>query len=189
MRMQSTSFLASVLTLLAVSACAVTPGQETSDQSAEALGSTNHPGPNYIIEKATFDQGNPKVLDGAATKGAGATLETWDTTSFPPGQQWTISTSGELRSAGNQALCLDVTGARFVPGARVETWTCNGQANQKWFIEADQTNGPQFGVIRPVGHPDLCIDVTHASTANHAPLELWKCNGQSNQRWALFSSG
>jgi hypothetical protein len=31
----------------------------------------------------------------------------------------------------------------------------------------------------------LCLDVTGASTANGAPVELWTCNGGSNQQWAL----
>jgi hypothetical protein len=31
----------------------------------------------------------------------------------------------------------------------------------------------------------LCLDVTGASTANGALVELWTCNGQSNQQWTL----
>jgi endo-1,4-beta-xylanase len=31
----------------------------------------------------------------------------------------------------------------------------------------------------------LCLDVTGASTANGAPVELWTCNGGTNQQWAL----
>jgi hypothetical protein len=31
----------------------------------------------------------------------------------------------------------------------------------------------------------LCLDVTGASTAEGAPVELWTCNGGSNQQWTL----
>ncbi len=176
--------------LLSSSACA----GDTSDGSGtesrnDALMPTNHPGPNYIIEQQTFDAGKPKVLDGFASRGAPALLEDWDTTAFPPGQQWVISASGELKNASNSALCLDVTGNHFAAGVPVETWSCNGQDNQKWSIEADRAGGPQFGAISPIGHSSLCLDVKGGSTANGAVLELWPCNGQSNQHWAIFSAG
>jgi len=29
----------------------------------------------------------------------------------------------------------------------------------------------------------LCLDVTGAATANGAAIELWTCNGGSNQQW------
>ena len=31
----------------------------------------------------------------------------------------------------------------------------------------------------------LCLDMTGASTANGALVELWSCNGGSNQQWTL----
>ncbi|SCE43457.1 endo-1,4-beta-xylanase [Streptomyces sp. DvalAA-14] len=31
----------------------------------------------------------------------------------------------------------------------------------------------------------LCLDVTSASTANGALVELWTCTGASNQQWTL----
>ena len=31
----------------------------------------------------------------------------------------------------------------------------------------------------------LCLDVTGAATANGTPVELWTCNGGSNQQWSL----
>ena len=31
----------------------------------------------------------------------------------------------------------------------------------------------------------LCLDVTGASTANGAPVQLWTCNSQNNQKWTL----
>ncbi|WP_439654487.1 RICIN domain-containing protein [Streptacidiphilus neutrinimicus] len=31
----------------------------------------------------------------------------------------------------------------------------------------------------------LCLDVTGASTADGALVQLWTCSGQSNQHWTL----
>ncbi len=31
----------------------------------------------------------------------------------------------------------------------------------------------------------LCLDVTGATTADGTPVELWTCNGQTNQQWTL----
>uniref|UniRef100_UPI00300B66DF ricin-type beta-trefoil lectin domain protein n=1 Tax=Streptomyces sp. CA2R106 TaxID=3120153 RepID=UPI00300B66DF len=62
-------------------------------------------------------------------------------------------------------------------GTKVETWPCNGGANQQWSVNSNGTvTGTQSG---------LCLDVTAASTANGALAELWTCNGQTNQQWNL----
>ena len=51
----------------------------------------------------------------------------------------------------------------------MDTWTCNGGANQQWNVNANGTiTGVQSG---------LCLDVTGASTANGALVALWTCNG------------
>ena len=50
-------------------------------------------------------------------------------------------------------------------------WSCNGGANQQWNVNSNGTiTGVQSG---------LCLDVTGASTANGALVELWTCNGGS----------
>ena len=54
-------------------------------------------------------------------------------------------------------------------------WTCNGQNNQKWTLNAN-------GSITGVGS-GLCLDVNGAGTANGTAVILWTCNGQANQRW------
>ncbi|EWM12491.1 mannan endo-1,4-beta-mannosidase [Kutzneria sp. 744] len=35
----------------------------------------------------------------------------------------------------------------------------------------------------------LCLDVSGAATANGAPVVLWNCNGQGNQKWAFNGGG
>lgn len=36
-----------------------------------------------------------------------------------------------------------------------------------------------------IAQSGLCLDVTGAATANGTPVELWTCNGGSNQQWSL----
>jgi hypothetical protein len=74
-------------------------------------------------------------------------------------------------------MCLDAAGQGTSPGTMVQLWTCNGQANQQWQVNANGTvTGVQSG---------LCLDVSGAATGNGARVQLWTCNGQSNQQWRL----
>jgi endo-1,4-beta-xylanase len=74
-------------------------------------------------------------------------------------------------------LCLGAYDNQTAAGTKVETWPCNGGANQQWLVNSNGTvTGVQSG---------LCLDVTGASTADGALAELWTCNGGSNQQWTL----
>ena len=67
-----------------------------------------------------------------------------------------------------------LTGSGTTAGTKVDIWSCDGQSNQKWSLNADGTiTGVQSG---------LCLDATGAGTANVTLLELWTCNGGSNQK-------
>jgi len=74
-------------------------------------------------------------------------------------------------------LCLDAYDHQTSPGTKVETWSCNGGANQQWTIAS---NGSITGV-----QSGLCLDVSGASTANGALVQLWTCSGAANQQWTL----
>jgi alpha-galactosidase len=174
-----------VLGLLLEGACG--GGIDGAETNNAALSAPDVAGPIYLVEQQAFKTGQYKVVDGFARQGARALLETLDNSKM--GQKWTISQTGELRSSDRPNLCLDVRGDIFRHGTPVETWPCNGQNNQKWYIEAAQSGSAQFGVIRPVGHTRLCLDAHGAATVDGTSLQLWYCNSQENQHWALFSAG
>ncbi|NUW33350.1 alpha-L-fucosidase [Nonomuraea sp. SMC257] len=88
-------------------------------------------------------------------------------------QQWTSTSSGELRVYGGK--CLDVNGAGTADGTAVIIWDCNGQNNQKWRLNAD-------GTITAVG-ANKCLDVAGAGTANGTKVQIWTCHGGANQKW------
>src|SRR3954464_15394986 len=92
-----------------------------------------------------------------------------------PGQTWTYTAGKQLQTSGN--LCLDANGGGTGNGTTVIVWSCNGQSNQQWNVNANGTvTGVQSG---------LCVDANAAGTANGTKIILWSCNGQSNQQWAL----
>ncbi|MDH6553952.1 O-glycosyl hydrolase [Streptomyces sp. SAI-117] len=104
---------------------------------------------------------------------AGTQVALWDCNGGS-NQQWTNTSSGELRVYGSS--CLDAAGQGTSPGTKVDIWNCTGGTNQKWTIHADGTiTGDQSG---------LCLDATGAGTANGTPLQLWTCTGGSNQKWS-----
>ncbi|MEQ0564504.1 ricin-type beta-trefoil lectin domain protein [Amycolatopsis sp. NEAU-NG30] len=90
------------------------------------------------------------------------------------GAPWTPN-GRQLTTAGNK--CLDASGQGTADGTPVIIWTCSGQANQQWTVNADGTiTGVQSG---------RCLDATGQGTANGTRLILWTCNRQANQQWTL----
>ena len=57
-------------------------------------------------------------------------------------------------------------------------WSGNGRGRQQRNVNSGTITGAASG---------RCLDVTGASAANGAPVELWSCNGGSNQQWTLAS--
>ncbi|MFC6085904.1 glycoside hydrolase family 27 protein [Sphaerisporangium aureirubrum] len=131
------------------------------------------PTPTPPATGAIRGAGSGKCLDvtgGTQTNGAQAQI--WDCNG-QTNQQWTPTSSGELRVYGGK--CLDVNGAGTANGAAVIIWDCNGQNNQKWRFNSD-------GSITAVG-ANKCLDVPNNATANGTKLAIWSCNGGANQRW------
>ncbi|WP_066370595.1 ricin-type beta-trefoil lectin domain protein [Herbidospora mongoliensis] len=107
-----------------------------------------------------------------ASQNNGTAVVLWDCNG-QSNQQWTATSSGELRVYGNK--CLDVSGAGTADGTGVLIWDCNGQNNQKWRFNSD-------GSITAIG-ANKCLDVAGSSTANNARIQIWSCTGAGNQRW------
>ena len=112
----------------------------------------------------------------APSQSAGTQMQLQDCAA-QPNQLWTYTSSKQLQLAGN--MCLDANGAGTTAGTAVIIWSCNGQGNQQWNVNANGTiTGVQSG---------LCLDANAAGTANGTKIVLWNCNGQANQQWSLRS--
>ncbi|GAB3809584.1 non-reducing end alpha-L-arabinofuranosidase family hydrolase [Micromonospora zhanjiangensis] len=75
--------------------------------------------------------------------------------------------------------CLDANGAGTANGTAVIIWDCNGQANQQWNINSNNTiSGVQSG---------RCLDVW--GTGNGQQVQIYDCHGQANQQWQFNGNG
>ena len=76
----------------------------------------------------------------------------------------------------NSGLCLAIGGGNAYAGATAIQWTCNGGAEQSWYV-----NGSAWSPIR--FNSELCLAIGGRSTANGAKAILWPCNGGPEQLW------
>ncbi|MGY0230979.1 ricin-type beta-trefoil lectin domain protein [Longispora urticae] len=88
-------------------------------------------------------------------------------------------TGGPLSSVYSN-LCLDVVGGIEDNGTRVQLYTCNGTAAQRWTVASD-------GTLRVYG--GKCLDVIDFGTGNGAPFQIWDCHGAANQVWEVRPNG
>ncbi|MED7930554.1 lectin [Nonomuraea sp. LP-02] len=141
-------------------------------------GSDPNPTPTATVNPPTSGAlkgaASGRCLDvNGASQANGAQTQIWDCNG-QSNQQWTSTSSGELRVYGGK--CLDVNGAGTADGTSVIIWDCNGQNNQKWRLNAD-------GSITAVG-ANKCLDVSAYGTANGTKVQIWTCTGATNQKWA-----
>jgi hypothetical protein len=95
----------------------------------------------------------------------------WDCRSGLPQQQWSF-VNGTLRSMG---MCLTASGSSS--GAALVIQSCNGGSAQL-FRHTSANDIVHSGTSQ-------CVDVKDQKTAAGTRLQLWKCNGQANQKWHL----
>ncbi|WP_435280180.1 lectin [Streptomyces albogriseolus] len=94
----------------------------------------------------------------------------FDTTAGP-------TRTGEIR--GVNGTCLDVDDAGTADGTRVQIYTCNSSAAQRWTVPGD-------GTLRALGK---CLDVSGGGSLDGTRIQLWTCNGTGAQVWAARSDG
>ncbi|WP_369700164.1 ricin-type beta-trefoil lectin domain protein [Micromonospora sp. WMMA1996] len=107
--------------------------------------------------------------------GQGVTAQ-FDNLSITPGDG-SGSPTGEIRSASANR-CLDVNGASQADGAVVQIWDCNGGANQRWTLGANN----QLTV-----YGNKCLDVP--GTASGSRARIMSCTGGGNQQWRVNADG
>jgi predicted chitinase len=92
-------------------------------------------------------------------------------------QQWTVGSNSTLQVLG---MCLDVNSAGTADGTTVDLYTCNNTVAQVW---QPQSNG---ALLNP--NSGKCLDDT-AWGGSGTQVEIWDCNGGSNQSWTLPNGG
>ncbi|MGW9435544.1 ThuA domain-containing protein [Streptomyces sp. NPDC055607] len=87
------------------------------------------------------------------------------------------SRTGEVK--GVNGKCLDVDNSLTADGTKIQLWTCNGTAAQKWTVAAD-------GTVKALGK---CLDVSGGGSADGTKVQLWTCNGTGAQKWTSQTDG
>ncbi|MFG2347501.1 PQQ-dependent sugar dehydrogenase [Streptomyces phaeochromogenes] len=97
--------------------------------------------------------------------------------------EFSFTTSGDTTRLGEvkgvNGKCLDIDNAQTADGTKVQIWTCNTSAAQRWSVPGD-------GTLRVLGK---CLDVSEGATADGTRIQLWTCNGSGAQTWAAQSDG
>lgn len=108
-------------------------------------------------------------------------------------QRWFIRDSGTgyyLQSAlGNWVL--DLSGGNTANGAAIRLYTPNGTASQLFVVSSSDVNiatGVSM-IITSVANKKLVTDVTSASTANGARVQLYSSNNTNAQKYRFESIG
>ncbi|GAA2376330.1 hypothetical protein Cme02nite_09800 [Catellatospora methionotrophica] len=81
-------------------------------------------------------------------------------------------TGGAGAIVGIGGKCVDVDNAGTANGTKIQLYTCNGSAAQRWSRVG--------GTLQALGK---CLDVDNAGTANGTKVQLWTCNGTASQVW------
>jgi Ricin-type beta-trefoil lectin domain len=82
-------------------------------------------------------------------------------------------------TSGMAGKCVDDFHDGVTDRTKVDLYSCNGTAAQRWAVMTD-------GTLRINGK---CMDITHASTANGAKIEIFTCSGGWNQVWRPAAGG
>jgi hypothetical protein len=77
------------------------------------------------------------------------------------------------------AKCIDVNGANFADGVRLQVWTCNPTNAQQWAFTG--------GSVKTQNNK--CMDAAGAGTANGTPIQIANCSGNTAQQFVLGSAG
>ncbi len=79
---------------------------------------------------------------------------------------------------GLAGKCLDVSGGNSADGTKIQLWTCNSSAAQRWTVSG--------ATLRALGK---CLDAAGGGTANGTKAQLYTCNGSGAQNWTPRADG
>jgi hypothetical protein len=135
-------------------------------------------------------QNSGKCLDVMGGPGAtqdGASLEQWPCTG-QPNQSWTLNDAGggqyEL-VASHSGKCAEVENGGTANGSLVKQATCTREPKQLWRLRSKASAPNLFELVNVPSH--RCLDVTGGpqGTQDGNLIELWNCNGTTNQAWTM----
>jgi glucosylceramidase len=102
-------------------------------------------------------------------------------------QKFTIqkqNANWKIALKANTNKCFGPQGKNKANATRIEVQDCDSSPEQEWNITADANTGAfQIKNIAAA----RCLDVSGASTADGAPMQIYDCTGANNQKFKLGS--
>jgi hypothetical protein len=80
--------------------------------------------------------------------------------------------------------CVGIQGGKATSHAQLEEEDCDGGENQKFTLQAIAPGSDVF-YIHAVLDDTMCFDIEAFSTAEGTTVQLFTCQGQTNQQWII----
>ncbi|MDX8142395.1 arabinofuranosidase catalytic domain-containing protein [Lentzea sp. BCCO 10_0061] len=151
--------------------------------------------PNRFVTAMLKNNGTSRFAIKGANAQSGGVTTLWDG-SLPPGYS-PMRKQGAIILGSGGDCCKPGGGANlsagtFYEGAMVSGYPSDATENavQANIIAAGYSSGGSgaTGAVRSVA-AGRCLDVNAGSTAAGTPLQIWDCNGGTNQTWTRTASG
>ncbi|MFF4724701.1 ricin-type beta-trefoil lectin domain protein [Streptomyces mirabilis] len=84
-----------------------------------------------------------------------------------------------VKTGDGSSVCLDDAGSHTADHTKIQVYSCNGSAAQKWVLHDD-------GSLRVLGK---CLDVAGGGTDNGTLVQLYTCKSSTAQKWTTGASG
>jgi len=134
--------------------------------------------PNQNVGKFKLSNDQRKCIDialnGAQGPFNGARVQIWDCTGGR-NQDFIWCSNGNIVSAMNKNMCLDVPGGNPYVSANMQMWECNGSDGQVWSYDShyQAIYNHKAGLNNPKG---MCLDTASGSTNNGASVVNYYAN-------------
>jgi Ricin-type beta-trefoil lectin domain/Domain of unknown function (DUF5122) beta-propeller len=137
-------------------------------------GATAADGKQICLDDPGSSTTNGTQLDIAACTGAQNQVWPLPSAQGPPSPPAVGTIYPQEEQSDTQVPCLDDTNNSTATGNKVQLWTCRGDVEQQWTMEAG-------GTIQINGN--FCLDSSGGATAQGTPVVLDPCNGGTSQTW------
>ncbi len=114
------------------------------------------------------------TLDIAACNGGSNQAWPLPAAQGPPTGAPTGPVSSQLQQQDTQVPCMDDAGGKTTTGNKVQMWTCEGDPQEQWTLNAD-------GTVRLDGK--FCLDSAGGAGTNGTDVVLDPCSGAASQVW------
>jgi len=127
------------------------------------------------------------TLQIAASSNKGDSITSYAATNLPPGLSLNTSTgaiTGTPTTAGSYQVTITVTDSGGTQGSVTFTWVVNAASGT-----GTGTGTTKYSGAIHLTKMGLCLDDRNNSSSPGAIVQVWGCNGLSNQVWQVMSNG